>query len=126
MSAARSMFDAPVTPPTAGASDWVLGTLSGSLVTGVSVVALALLGLALLRGHLLLREAVQVVIGCFVLFGASAIAAGLIGGVLGEAADVAPVPVAAAPYRPQVPLPPPTVQYDPYAGATIRQDQRSR
>ncbi len=124
MNARGSLFDAPVAPPIKAASAWVSGTLSGTLVTGVAVLAVALLGLALLHGRLLVREAVQAVLGCFVLFGAAAIAAGLLGGVSDEPEAVASAPIADLPYQPEVPPPPPPAQYDPYAGATVRQDRR--
>lgn len=124
MTVQRSLFDTPVASPIESAASWVSGTLSGSLATELCIVAVALLGLLMLRGRLPIRDGLQVVVGCFLLLGAPLVAAGL----LGIAADKGGVQAAstagATPYVAQVPLPPPAVQYDPYAGATIRQDQR--
>lgn len=103
---------------------WVSGSLSGSLATALAVVAVALLGLALLQGRLLVREAGEVVLGCFLLFGAAAVAAGLMGVDQDRTAVAASVSPVAAPYTPEVPPTPPPVVYDPYGGATVRQDQR--
>lgn len=124
MTVQRSLFDAPIAHPIENAASWVAGTLSGSLTTAVAVVAVALLGLALLRGRLLVREAGEVVVGCFLLFGAAAIAAGLMGVGQDRAAVAASISPVTAPYTPEVPPTPPPVAYDPYGGATVRQDRR--
>lgn len=65
MTVARSLFDAPVASPVAYAASWVTGTLTGSLATGLCVVAVALLGMLMLRGRLPVRAGLQVVVGCF-------------------------------------------------------------
>lgn len=119
-----SLFDAPMTTPVETASRWVLGTLSGSLATALAVVAVALLGILMLRGRLPVRDGGMVAVGCFLLFGASTLAAALM--VSGQRASLASAggPIAAAPYAPDLPPPPPPADYDPYEGASIRQDQR--
>jgi hypothetical protein len=71
---------------------------------------------------------VQVVFGCFVLFGASSIAQGIMEGVNGlsaretEAPDAVPplvtAPPAAVPYPQKPPQP-----FDPYAGAAVPTQQ---
>ena len=120
----RSLFDAPVVPPLENAANWLAGTLSGTLATVVAVVAVALLGLALLRGRLPVREAGEVVVGCFLLFGAAVIASGLTRVGQDRSAVAATIGPVAAPYAPEAPPTPPPVTFDPYAGATVRQDQR--
>ena len=86
-----------------------------------AVVAVASVGFLLLSGRIDMRRAAQVIFGCFILFGASSIAAGIMRGVGGEEGESAAV---AAP--PQAPLPGPAATmpvaarpYDPYAGAAV-------
>lgn len=99
---------------------WLEGTLLGTVATTVAVISVASIGFMALTGRVDLRRAATVILGCFILFGASSIVAGLEGAAregntLGRApqqivsADVSPVA------RPRVP---PT-GYDPYAGASV-------
>lgn len=114
-------------PPAAGvfaaAVQWLEWTLLGSVATAVAVIAVGFVGLLLLSGRIDVRRGVQVVFGCFILFGASSIAAGIIHVIQG--APVPPETLAPAPsppmYRPSVPGPTPVkaVPYDPYAGAAL-------
>lgn len=124
MTVRGSLFDASVSSPSEAASSWVAGTLSGSLATVLCVVAVALVGVLMLRGRLPVREGVQVVVGCFLLFGASVLAAGLMGAGVSRSGYDTGSPEALADYAPEVPPPPPPANYDPYAGASIRQDRR--
>lgn len=77
MAVRTSLFEAPVRPPLENASGWITGTLSGDLAIALCVIAVAFVGLVLMTGRLAIRDAVRVVIGCFVLLGASVIAGGL-------------------------------------------------
>ena len=101
MTAAPSLFDAPGSSPFAAAADWVTGTLLGSVAVSLCVIAIAFVGLRMMTGHLAARDGLRVVIACFVLLGASTIAAGV-----RRAADEASAPGAAAPV-PVQPLPGP-------------------
>lgn len=119
-----SLFDAPTSTPLESASSWVLGALSGSLATALCVIAVALVGVLMLGGRLPVNDGVKVVVGCFVLFGASTLAVALMS--VGEGASYASARASIKPavYTPELPPPPPPAQYDPYAGASIRQDRR--
>jgi hypothetical protein len=76
----------------------------------------------MLTGRIDVRRAAQVVFGCFVIFGASTIANGILAAISGggdspDIAQTAPPPL-------QFPSPPVTAQapstpYDPYAGAAL-------
>lgn len=84
------------------AVQWIQGTLLGTVATISATIAIAWLGLLMLRGHLPIRRAGTVLLGCFILFGAGAIAQGLLSIVDGGSPSVARVnlsvpPVAAAP-----------------------------
>ena len=57
-----------------GASNWLRGTLFGSLATVVAVIAVAQIGFMALTGRIDLRQGVRVVFGCFILFSAPIIA----------------------------------------------------
>ncbi len=89
----------------------------------LAVIAVALVGVLMLSGRLAVREAMQVVLGCFLLFGASAIAAGLLGASAGAPSNVSG-PVATSPYVAATPPPPSPADYDPYSGASFRLDRR--
>lgn len=106
------------------AARWIEALLLGPLATSVAVIAVASVGLLMLSGRVNVRRGLTVILGCFILFGARAIAQGLRGGVALVANDV-PAP----PFPPQEPQrreplvgapaqPQPTS--DPYAGAALR------
>ena len=107
-----------------GAVQWLQGTLLGTIATTVAVIAVASVGLGMLAGRVDIRRGISVVVGCFILFGASSIVGGLRSGLSGVAEDepvyvaapMEPAPVArAAPTEvPKRPL-----GYDPYAGASM-------
>ena len=120
---ASSLFDAPSRPVLGAAGGWMEGVLGGTLATTLCVIAIAILGLLLLAGRLRVRRSAEVVLGCFLLLGAGLLAVQLqqlAGGAAGaDRAGGAQVilPAAAAELSP---LPP--ANYDPYAGASLRQD----
>jgi type IV secretion system protein VirB2 len=60
-----------------GAVNWVQGTLLGAVATAVAVIAVAGCGFMMLTGRMNWRYGGMVILGCFVLFGASAIVGGL-------------------------------------------------
>lgn len=115
-----SLFDAAPASIVGAAGGWMTDTLGGPFAVALCVLAVAFVGLLLMSGRLAVREALRVALGCFVLIGAPAIAAGL----LGAADDVnGPVSREAAKVY-QSPSPPalPPASYDPYAGASLRQE----
>jgi type IV secretory pathway VirB2 component (pilin) len=121
MSASASLFDPSPAPVLPSAAEWVTATLLGSVAAALCVIAVALVGLMLMSGRLALRDALRVVVGCFVLLGAPLIAAGLRGAADDAASQVASeVPV----IRASANLPP--ASYDPYAGASLRNDAPAR
>jgi type IV secretion system protein VirB2 len=104
----------------AAAVQWLDGMLLGTLAAVIAVVAVASVGFLLLSGRVDVRRASQVIFGCFILFGASSIAAGI----MRIGANGSPVSIQAVPTPPQTYLPPaaqvPTATpIDPYAGAAL-------
>src|SRR6478609_3673941 len=77
MTAAPSLFDVPPSSVFTAAGEWVTGTLLGSVAVSLCVIAIAFVGLRMMTGHLAARDGLRVVIACFVLLGASTIAAGV-------------------------------------------------
>lgn len=73
--------NAGVNPPGSGpinnALGWVQGTLLGNVATTAAVIAVAACGFMMLTGRLNWRFGATVILGCFVLFGATAIVAGI-------------------------------------------------
>jgi type IV secretion system protein VirB2 len=120
MTVSPSLFDAPHDSRMIAATDWLTGVLLGNVAISLCIIAVATVGLALMTGRLAIRDGVRVAIGCFVLLGAPAIAAGFL-----KVADetVSPRsamgPVVDATAEPSL-LPP--ANYDPYAGASLRRD----
>lgn len=107
--------------PIASALGWIEGTVLGTVATAVAVIAFAWIGFLMLSGRIDLRRAALVIFGCFIIFGAESIAAGLHGAIFGtphsmsDQVDVAP-PTPAYPAA-SVQAAPST--YDPYAGAAL-------
>lgn len=115
-----SLFDASGGSALQEGVGWLTGTLLGSLAVGLCVIAIAVVGLMMFGGRLPLRRGARVVLGCFVLLAAPVIAAGLAGLGSGVGAETGPQGVAMPDSRPRPDLPP--SDYDPYAGASLRQD----
>ncbi|USI73436.1 TrbC/VirB2 family protein [Sphingomonas morindae] len=63
--------------PIVAALGWLQGTLLGNVATAVAVIAVAMVGFMMLTGRLNWRFGATVIVGCFVLFGASAIVTGI-------------------------------------------------
>ncbi|HEY0147793.1 MAG TPA: TrbC/VirB2 family protein [Allosphingosinicella sp.] len=97
---------------------WLQGTLLGSLATAVAVIAVASIGFMMLRGQVSFRRAAEVIAGCFILFGASAIAGGLQRAAAGAGTSPAAIPAFSPAVRSTSVEPPPAV-LDPYAGAAL-------
>jgi type IV secretory pathway VirB2 component (pilin) len=106
------------------ASDWIVGLLRGPLATGLAILAVAAIGALMLRGRVSVRHAAQVLLGCFLLFGAASLAASFRSlADYGLGSTVAPVPqIAGAP-----PLldaePTQNAVYDPDAAAAVRYNE---
>ena len=101
------------------AMQWLQATLLGSLATSIAIIAVASTGFLLMSGRMGVRRGAQVIFGCFILFGASSIAAGILRVTDGRSSSVE-----ASPTQPTSPLiPPPAatkpIPYDPYAGAAL-------
>ena len=63
--------------PINGALTWVQDTLLGNLATTAAVIAVAAVGFLMLTGRIEWKRGLIVVIGCFIIFGATAIVAGI-------------------------------------------------
>ena len=80
-SAAAAAQDAYADPAGSGvivaAVRWLEGTLLGTIATVVAVIAVATVGLLMLTGRINWRYGATVILGCFILFGAASIVAGI-------------------------------------------------
>jgi type IV secretion system protein VirB2 len=56
---------------------WMQGTLLGTVATVAAVIAIASVGLLMLTGRINWRHGGVVILGCFILFGAASIVAGI-------------------------------------------------
>jgi type IV secretory pathway VirB2 component (pilin) len=104
------------------AISWLQDVLLGTVATSIAVIAIAAIGFGMLTGRVNIRHGVTVILGCFILFGASTIVNGLryaasgVGGYDPPPAIVAAPPPAPAPRAQPTGVPAP---YDPYAGASV-------
>ena len=123
-----SLLDPPSRGALSGAIAWLEAVALGSIATSIGIIAVAGIGFMMLTGRFRLGRGVSVVFGCFILFGAKAIASGILGlassGVPEVPADThSPVdpepPAMTAPYPSPSSLPK-ALPYDPYAGASVR------
>lgn len=60
-----------------GAVNWLQGTLLGTVATVAAVIAVAAVGFMMLTGRINWRHGAVVILGCFILFGAASIVAGI-------------------------------------------------
>ena len=63
--------------PIVAALMWLQGTLLGNVATAVAVMAVAAVGFMMLTGRMNWRFGATVILGCFILFGAASIVAGI-------------------------------------------------
>lgn len=59
------------------AVSWMQGTLMGTIATTVAVIAVAMVGFMMLTGRMNWRYGAIVILGCFIVFGAASIVAGI-------------------------------------------------
>ena len=72
-----SLQDPAGSGPLTAAMHWLEGTLLGTVATVVAVIAVASVGFMMLTGRLNWRFGATVILGCFILFGAASIVAGI-------------------------------------------------
>ena len=70
-------FDPAGSGAIVGALSWVQGTLMGTVATVAAVISVASIGFMMLTGRMNWRHGLVVIMGCFILFGAASIVAGI-------------------------------------------------
>jgi len=119
-STSASLADPPGSSVVVAAVMWLQGTLLGTIATTVAIVAIASVGLMMLAGRVNIRHGLTVIAGCFILFGASTIVAGIQSSLAGADQAAAPAtPESPPPMVAAAPPPPPPANNDPYAGASV-------
>ena len=103
--------------PLRDATAWFDAVLAGPLVLAICAIAIAVMGLAMFAGRFDVRRGATVILGCFVILGASTIANGLVGRSTTSTA-AADTPIATTP-QPQMPQRNDRKVDDPYAGASL-------
>ena len=119
---AASLADPPDSSVLLPAVGWVEHALTGTLAVVVATIAVAFVGFAMLSGRVDMRRGAIIFIGCFILFGASAIANGLRSAgdaTSGEYPSSETVPPRPAVTQPLLPASPNPSYFDPYAGASV-------
>ena len=74
---AAAFADPAGSGPIVAALGWLQGTLMGNVATAVAVIAVAMVGFMMLTGRMNWRFGATVIMGCFILFGAASIVAGI-------------------------------------------------
>jgi type IV secretion system protein VirB2 len=74
---AQSFSDPAGSGAIVGAVRWIEGTLLGTVATVVAAIAVAAVGMLMLTGRMTWRHGADVILGCFILFGATSIVAGI-------------------------------------------------
>lgn len=75
---AQSMqLDPAGSSPILSAVNWLQGTLLGNVATALAVLAVGATGLMMLTGRIDWKRGATVILGCFIVFGAAAIVAGI-------------------------------------------------
>lgn len=72
-----SSYDPEGSSVLVNAVTWLQGTLLGTVATVVAVIAVASIGFMMLTGRMNWRHGAVVIVGCFILFGAASIVAGI-------------------------------------------------
>ncbi|MEL6878260.1 MAG: TrbC/VirB2 family protein [Pseudomonadota bacterium] len=75
--AQQQVADPQGSGPIVAALGWLQGTLLGNVATAIAVMAVAAVGFMMLTGRMNWRFGATVIIGVFILFGASTIVAGI-------------------------------------------------
>ena len=76
--AAQESYADPAGPGVfVSAVNWLQGTLMGTVATVAAVIAIACVGFMMLTGRINWRYGATVILGCFILFGAASIVAGI-------------------------------------------------
>jgi len=104
------------------AANWIRALVTGTPATMIATIAVAAVGILMLQGRFPLRRGVTVVLGCFLVFGAGAIADGLARineEVSGRGHEMPFATIPSPPPSPSVAVPSQAQIYDPYAGASV-------
>jgi type IV secretory pathway VirB2 component (pilin) len=119
-SASGSLVDPPGSSVVVAAVSWLQATLLGTVAATIAVIAVSSIGIMMFAGRVNIRYGLTIILGCFILFGASTIVAGIQATLSG--ADRVGAPYRAESPPPMVaplPAPPPPANNDPYAGASV-------
>jgi len=74
---AQAGYDPAGSGVVVSAVSWLEGTLMGTVATVAAVIAVACVGFMMLTGRINWRYGATVILGCFILFGAASIVAGI-------------------------------------------------
>ena len=75
--AQSTQLDPSGSGPILNAVSWLQGTLLGNVATALAVIAVGATGLLMLTGRIDWRRGAVVILGCFIVFGAASIVAGI-------------------------------------------------
>ena len=117
----HSPFDRSTERPIEDSANWMSSFVVGELAVTLCVVAVAFLGFLLLSGRIAVRRGITVLLGSFVVLGAPIIAAAFTG--LARNGGTWDYQLYVGDSTTPVGRELPTATYDPYAGASLRDDR---
>lgn len=98
---------------------WIALLLTGSVATIAATIGIAIIGLKMLGGRLPWRRGARAILGCFLIFGASMVARGLL---LVAPHDTGMQRLSTNEAMVMPPPPPKPQPYDPYASVALPED----
>ena len=115
-----SLFETQAESGIGTSIDWVEALMLGEIATALAIVAVAIAGFMMLTGRVRMAGGFRVILGCFVLFGASSIAAALMGSV-GDSRQSVQVEFDREAMQPREELPP--SENSPYSRASVNRGE---
>ncbi|WP_252259809.1 TrbC/VirB2 family protein [Erythrobacter aurantius] len=115
-----SLFETQAESGIGTSIDWVEALVLGEIATALAIVAVAIAGFMMLTGRVRMAGSFRVILGCFVLFGASTIAAALMDSA-GELRQPVQVAFDRAKTQPREELPP--SEDSPYSRASVNRGE---
>ncbi len=123
INSSTSLFDSGAIDVFVACAEWIKALLAGTLATSLSIISIACIGFLLLKGRLALDRVAWVLVGAFMIMGAGKLSAGIFA-ITQSGNGEAPASSMVSPPPAGPPTSPHEAQaFDPYAGASVPQQQ---
>ena len=120
-SAMYGPFEQYTPTPIGNSANWLTTVVLGELAIALCIIAVAIIGLLLMSGRLAIRRGALVALGCFIVLGAPILASAFVN--VAETGRTSDGYRSASPVKREPARNLPPSSYDPYAGASMRDDR---